>query len=80
MDILKVCCICKNNNELTLKSFKEAQWRTVKNAANRRKLLQSDLFATVTDEIASADEFQVRSYHSNCLSRFCAVKKAIYDR
>uniref|UniRef100_UPI00358E1048 uncharacterized protein isoform X1 n=2 Tax=Myxine glutinosa TaxID=7769 RepID=UPI00358E1048 len=72
-----VCIICKERGEKkrALKCFNFSNWETAKNAARRRKALQSDKFSNTSEEIRTAEGPEGKYYQSVCLSRFCAVKR-----
>ena len=71
-----MCFICKTYDEfVTLKPLKDRCLKTAKNADERRKSLKQDKYATITIELLSPIETEGRYYHSQCLSRYCAVKR-----
>ena len=72
-----ICIICKERGEKkrALKCFNSSNWETAKNAARRRKAIQSDKFSNTSEEIRTAEGPEGKYYHSVCLSRFCAVKR-----
>uniref|UniRef100_UPI00358F0869 structural maintenance of chromosomes protein 5-like n=1 Tax=Myxine glutinosa TaxID=7769 RepID=UPI00358F0869 len=71
-----VCIIFKERGEKkrALKCFNSSNWETAKNAARRRKALQSDKFSNTSEEIRTAEGPEGKYYHSVCLSRFFAVE------
>ena len=77
---IRVCMSCKlpENSCDNVKAFKSSIWNSVKKAANLHAGCQSGQFRIVTSEIMGKEEkfTNTDAYHSQCLRRFSAVKRA----
>lgn len=71
----KSCIICKKNSDeepgIKLYTSQDA----VRNAAERRRSLSRDKYATATKDILSSERSSNLYYHTQCHSRYCAVSK-----
>ena len=72
-----ICIICKETeeDEPGLKLFSTERWDTAKKAAARRTSLLNDYLSSTSEEITKIEQPEGKYYHTNCFSRFCAVKK-----
>ena len=54
----------RGEKKRALKCFNSSNWETAKNAARRRKAIQSDKFSNTSEEIRTAEGPEGKYYHS----------------